>query len=145
MEISLSSSNFLVLVTLTPSALLAKLTLASVFSAATAASLAFSAPMASLASALLATLVKNTPHAPGRLFVGVAPRKHVGEGSDVHSDSETKYLTWILMNLVATRNKKMAGMSHYFLAGTGALKKFRIQKTGTFKKGLTIEHSDEFV
>ena len=30
-------------------------------------------------------LVKNTPHAHGMLFVGVAPHKHVGEGSDVRS------------------------------------------------------------
>jgi hypothetical protein len=33
-------------------------------------------------------LVKNTPHAPGRLFVGVAPRKHVREGSDVRSETK---------------------------------------------------------
>ena len=33
-------------------------------------------------------LVKNAPHAPGRLFVGVAPRKHVGEGSDVRSETK---------------------------------------------------------
>ena len=33
-------------------------------------------------------LVKNTPHAPGRLFVGVAPRKHIREGSDVRSDTK---------------------------------------------------------
>ena len=33
-------------------------------------------------------LVKNTPHAPGRLFVGVAPRKHVGEGSDMCSETK---------------------------------------------------------
>ena len=33
-------------------------------------------------------LVKNTPQAPGRLFVGVAPRKHVGEGSNVRSETK---------------------------------------------------------
>ena len=33
-------------------------------------------------------LVKNSPHAPGRLFVGVAPRKHVGEESDVRSEAK---------------------------------------------------------
>ena len=33
-------------------------------------------------------LVKNTPHAPGILFVGVAPRKHVGEGSNVRSETK---------------------------------------------------------
>ena len=30
-------------------------------------------------------LVKNTPHAPGRLFVGVVPRKHVGKGFDMRT------------------------------------------------------------
>ena len=33
-------------------------------------------------------LVKNTPHTPSRLFVGVRPRKHVGEGSNVRSETK---------------------------------------------------------
>ena len=33
-------------------------------------------------------LVKNTPHAPGRLFVGVAPRKHIEEGSNIRSETK---------------------------------------------------------
>ena len=35
-----------------------------------------------------ANLVENTPHAPGRLFVGFAPHKHVGEGSGVRSETK---------------------------------------------------------
>jgi hypothetical protein len=38
--------------------------------------------------ACLIVLVKNTSHAPDRLFVGVAPRKHIGEGSDMGSETK---------------------------------------------------------
>jgi hypothetical protein len=41
-----------------------------------------------IAHSLRCGLVKNTPHAPGRLFVGVAPCKHIGEGSNVHSKTK---------------------------------------------------------
>jgi hypothetical protein len=34
----------------------------------------------------------GTPHAPGRLFVGVAPRRHVGEGSNVRSETKISNL-----------------------------------------------------
>jgi hypothetical protein len=33
-------------------------------------------------------LVKNTPHAPDMLFVGVALSKHVEEGSNVRSETK---------------------------------------------------------
>jgi hypothetical protein len=33
-------------------------------------------------------LVYNTQHAPRRLFVGVAPRKHVREGSNMRSETK---------------------------------------------------------
>ena len=42
-----------------------------------------------------------TPHAPGRLFVGVAPHKHIGEGSDMRSETKIfRGWLWHLNELV---------------------------------------------
>ena len=62
------------------------------------------------------------------LFVGVAPRKHAGEGSDVRSE---KNLHRIPMSLVATRHLKKYISRHFhfvvpLLAGTMDLKKIEI-------------------
>jgi hypothetical protein len=58
-------------------------------------------------------LVKNTPHAPGRLFVGVAPHKHIRKGSNVRS--ETK-----IFNLDSNEfgsNPPLKKISHHFHFG----------------------------
>jgi hypothetical protein len=66
------------------------------------------------------TLVKNTPHALIRLFVGVAPPKHVREGFNMHS--ETKIFNLDFNEFGSNLSlKKMSHHFHFatnFLAGT---------------------------
>ncbi len=83
-------------------------------------------------------LVKNTPHTPSRLFVGVRPRKHIGEGSNVRSETKIFYLDLdefgsnlplkkngginiiILLAGTTSAKNKLAGNVSFFLVGTGA-------------------------
>ena len=98
-------------------------------------------------------LVKNTPHAPGRLFVGVAPCKHVEEGSDVRSetkifnlDSDEFGSNPPLKNVppfpfrspetMGTEVKKKGGKCLVLSGGTGAF--IPNSKTRNFKKNLKI-------
>ena len=49
-------------------------------------------------------LVENTPHAPGMLFVGVAPHTHIGERSDVRSETNIFNLGTHEFGLVANHH-----------------------------------------
>jgi hypothetical protein len=70
-------------------------------------------------------LVKNTPHAPVRLFVGVAPRKHVREKSNVHSETKIFNLETHEFGSNPPLKKNFGGRNivGYFLAGTEVYKK----------------------